>query len=600
MENKRSRQFNKLFIIIGLIIMALIVVFNILTDSFNVFNDNLFKWYSYDFTQNPRTAKITYLKKIQKEKNYKNFIIGASGSSSIPTKKLKEYTGKDYFNCFYYGADLYDTVKTVKFLVENYDVESIIMPFSIPSASKYHENNRNLNYLLHPSVSGENKINFYKNYAFANPKYGMDKIKAEKNNTYLPDNFDVFNLDGSYDKRVRDTEYIGSKEDYIKNLDFKVYNEKIKLKNIDEAVAAIKSIKEMCQENNVDVKFILTPMSKMQNDRYDEKEVEEYLKKVSDVTEYWDFTDSTFENDPRFFYDPSHFRNALGNLILDKIYKGQGEFGRFVKKGDYKKINSPTKNLERDFYIYAFHHLNDQAEGLYTIDAKRFEEFLKFLKDNNIETVKFSDLISYVKGEKDLPEKFGIITFDDGYSSNIDIAYPLLKKYGQVATIFPIGNLMGRGKYPGNNKDMNKHFSTEEAKKVEDVFEFGSHSYFFHQSYKIKGIKYRENLGMIEGEREKDFIKDFREDSKKFKEVYRKFNNHEPYVFAYPQGIYNNLTEVLLTEEGYKVTVTSEEGKNTIVKYLPESLRRLRRVNISEDRDLKELIVKNWILINRI
>ena len=348
----------------------------------------------------------------------------------------------------------------------------------------------------------------------------------------------------------------------------------------------------MCQENNVDVKFILTPMSKMQNDRYDEKEVEEYLKKVSDVTEYWDFTDSTFENDPRFFYDPSHFRNALGNLILDKIYKGQGEFGRFVKKGDYKKINSPTKNLERDFYIYAFHHLKDQAEGLYTIDGKRFEEFLKFLKDNNIETVKFSDLISYVKGEKDLPEKFGIITFDDGYSSNIDIAYPLLKKYGQVATIFPIGNLMGREKYPGNNKDMNKHFSTEEAKKVEDVFEFGSHSYFFHQSYKIKGIKYRENLGMIEGEREKDFIKDFREDSKKFKEVYRKFNDHEPYVFAYPQGIYNNLTEVLLTEDGYKVTVTSDEGKNTIVKYLPESLRRLRRVNISEDRDLEELIIK--------
>ncbi len=121
-----------------------------------------------------------------------------------------------------------------------------------------------------------------------------------------------------------------------------------------------------------------------------------------------------------------------------------------------------------------------------------------------------------------------------------------------------------------------------------------SHSYFFHQSYKIKGIKYRENLGMIEGEREKDFIKDFREDSKKFKEVYRKFNDHEPYVFAYPQGIYNNLTEVLLTEEGYKVTVTSDEGKNTIVKYLPESLRRLRRVNISEDRDLEELIIKKW------
>ena len=148
---------------------------------------------------------------------------------------------------------------------------------------------------------------------------------------------------------------------------------------------------------------------------------------------------------------------------------------------------------------------------------------------------------------------------------------------------------MGMDTYPGTDKPMKRHFSPEEALACADIFEYGSHSYFFHQTQKVEGSTFRENMGRLKGEDEEHFMAAFKADDARFKAVYEKFNDHAPYAFAYPQGIHDDLTEVLLTEAGYKVSVTSEEGKNYTVKYLPETLRRLKRVNVSDSLDLHSL-----------
>lgn len=105
----------------------------------------------------------------------------------------------------------------------------------------------------------------------------------------------------------------------------------------------------------------------------------------------------------------------------------------------------------------------------------------------------------------------------------------------------------------------------------------------------MKGRTFRENVLRLKGEDEGHYMAAFKDDDARFKAVYEKFNDHAPYVFAYPQGAHDDLAEVLLTEAGYKVSVTSEEGKNDTVKYLPETLRRLKRVNVSDSLDLHAL-----------
>ncbi len=59
-----------------LIIVISIAGFNMGTDPFGVYGDKFFDWYSYDFTNNPRVAKIGYLDKHHKE--FDSYLIGSS------------------------------------------------------------------------------------------------------------------------------------------------------------------------------------------------------------------------------------------------------------------------------------------------------------------------------------------------------------------------------------------------------------------------------------------------------------------------------------------------------------------------------------------
>ncbi|WP_308533457.1 polysaccharide deacetylase family protein [uncultured Peptoniphilus sp.] len=582
----KEKRFNKIFIIIFGAIILFIGLLNFLTDPFNVFGDRLMKWYTYDFTQNPRTAKIEYIK----GKGYENFIVGASGASSIPSDLLKKYTGRDYFNLFSYGADLYVVEKNVDYLLKIYKPKSIIMPLGLPSATKFNEERSSLNYYMNPDVSGESKINFYLKYLLASPQNGFSKIKSYFNRSYVQEPFDTFKEDGSYDKSKRDIEYIGSIEDYKRDKGFNIESFPVKMDHMDEAMGAIEHIKKSCQERNCQITFLLCPMYEEQNKRYDPNEIKTFYKKLSEITDFWDFTGTKYDYDPRFYYDPSHFRNALGKMMVERIYGLRDDFGRYVK-GEAEPVTPAREIDEKSFYIYAFHHISENPDpsNPYVVSPKRFEEFLKFLKENEIKAINFKDLYNYVNEGKNLPEKFCLMTFDDGYESNYKYAYPLLKKYGQRANFFPIGRTMGLSKYPGLEKEMFPHYSVEKAREMNGIIEYGSHTYFLHQSYENPKLEFRQTAKRLEGESENKYILTFKEDSQKFKDLYKNFGRGNLITLAYPEGDYDELSEFIVEKEGYKITLTSDEGKNTIVKNLPESLKKLKRVNIDENRDLNEL-----------
>ena len=70
--------------------LALCAGANILIDPFGVFGDPLFDWYSYNETNNPRTAKVAWLE--ENHGAYDSYIIGSSSASreavSSPTVVL--------------------------------------------------------------------------------------------------------------------------------------------------------------------------------------------------------------------------------------------------------------------------------------------------------------------------------------------------------------------------------------------------------------------------------------------------------------------------------------------------------------------------------
>src|SRR2546425_12529657 len=55
-------------------------------------------------------------------------------------------------------------------------------------------------------------------------------------------------------------------------------------------------------------------------------------------------------------------------------------------------------------------------------------------------TISFADWLAYRRGRATLPRRPIILTFDDGYRSNYDIAWPLLQRHGCPATVFLVAD----------------------------------------------------------------------------------------------------------------------------------------------------------------
>ena len=66
-----------------------------------------------------------------------------------------------------------------------------------------------------------------------------------------------------------------------------------------------------------------------------------------------------------------------------------------------------------------------------SISLDHFENFCKYLVDNNFETVFLDSWLENPNAENKV-----VLTFDDGYLDNWVYAYPILKKYGLKGTIF--------------------------------------------------------------------------------------------------------------------------------------------------------------------
>lgn len=65
-----------------------------------------------------------------------------------------------------------------------------------------------------------------------------------------------------------------------------------------------------------------------------------------------------------------------------------------------------------------------------------FASQMKYLHEAGYTTLDFDDYVAIRCGESPRPEKPVIITLDDGYLSSYRYAFPVLKQYGQKATVF--------------------------------------------------------------------------------------------------------------------------------------------------------------------
>jgi peptidoglycan/xylan/chitin deacetylase (PgdA/CDA1 family) len=78
------------------------------------------------------------------------------------------------------------------------------------------------------------------------------------------------------------------------------------------------------------------------------------------------------------------------------------------------------------------------------VSAADFRRQMSHLKAHGYSTICFSDLEAARLGKKALPKKAVLVTFDDGYQNNYDLAYPVLRELGLKANLFVVCETIGR------------------------------------------------------------------------------------------------------------------------------------------------------------
>src|SRR5947209_16214913 len=100
-------------------------------------------------------------------------------------------------------------------------------------------------------------------------------------------------------------------------------------------------------------------------------------------------------------------------------------------------ISKPVVDQTAQTIIYCYHRLVDKVRYPGTeITPAAFEAQMKMLKDRGITVISLQDLLAWKRGEKNIPPRCAVISFDDGWKSQYEVAWPILKKFGYTFTIF--------------------------------------------------------------------------------------------------------------------------------------------------------------------
>ena len=600
------------FLLLALVLVLGLAAFNYVTDPFAAFGDKFLNWFSYDETNNPRVAKISYLE--QHHNEYDSYILGCSSTSSLQVSDFNKLYDANFYNLIMYGADMRDCEKIADYLIEHYEVKHLVLNVYLDNGFTYDDETdrltRNLHYLTDPDTSA---LSFYTRYLFCDPRYGFAKLKNLRNDRLLPQSFDVFNeVTGEYDKRVRDVEPIGSMDTYLEA--YPVFADYPKtgdfvLGQTENCMKSVAAIKERCEAADVELVVVAAPVYIDYFQNFQAEDVANFYASLAKVTDFWDFSCSSVSCEPRYFYDATHFRNAVGSMIAARIAGDDSvyipdNFGTYVTADTPSSYFSevlqatalPDETVSRDVPVLMWHNLAEESSGDMTISVDTFRAQIEALHEAGFKTVSLQQLYDYVHFGTELPEKPIVLTFDDGYFSNYEYAFPILQEYGMQATIFAIGVSVGKDTYKDTDHAMTPHFGADEAREMvaSGLISVQSHTYDMHQwpPFEDGNAQVRETLLPFDGEADADYEAAVEADFAESRELLESITGQPVNALAFPEGAYVTLTQDALRSAGAELTFTTVRAVNTVVKGLPQSLCAMPRFGMTESTDMTALVAE--------
>ncbi|MEG6584286.1 polysaccharide deacetylase family protein [Dendrosporobacter sp. 1207_IL3150] len=216
---------------------------------------------------------------------------------------------------------------------------------------------------------------------------------------------------------------------------------------------------------------------------------------------------------------------------------------------------------DREIPILLYHRVG-YTSGHLSVSPERFANDLQLLRGKGYKAITLEQFQSFLLNKNtDLPEKPILITFDDGYLDNYEYAYPILKRYGMVASFFIITSMLwDKGRLsPEHIREM-----------ASGGMSFGSHTVSHRQLGKLTSDEISEELNSSRATLESIL-------------------GSSVQTIAYPRGSYSLETIKEAKGSGYLAGFTTNQGTCSRRSTLFE----LNRIPVFDyDRNILEVIAR--------
>jgi len=198
-----------------------------------------------------------------------------------------------------------------------------------------------------------------------------------------------------------------------------------------------------------------------------------------------------------------------------------------------------------------------------SLAPENLKEQLAYLKREGYASITLNQLVYHLTLGQPLPPKPVILTFDDGYRDNYVNAFPLLKRYGFVATFFLVTGPIDDGNPTYMSWDMVREMS-------DAGMDMQPHS---HRHFDLRG-------------RSREFLESEILTSRKAIELH---TGQPARFFAYPSGSYDRAVIAFLKSNDFWAAVTTVQGAS----HSSHQLFELKRVRMRARTTLDDFI---WLL----
>ncbi|HCS45557.1 MAG TPA: poly-beta-1,6-N-acetyl-D-glucosamine N-deacetylase PgaB [Pseudomonas sp.] len=229
----------------------------------------------------------------------------------------------------------------------------------------------------------------------------------------------------------------------------------------------------------------------------------------------------------------------------------------------------------------AYHDVDDKDpdQAVVGVRTERMIEQLAWLRENGYHPVSIDQVLAARKGGPELPSKAVMLSFDDGYASFYTRVLPVLRAYNWHALLAPVGTWVDTP--PNQSVDFagmprkRSEFLTWD--QVREVSQSGLVEIAAHTDANHKGILANPQ-GNLEPaattrrydpvakryETETEFQARQRVDVVAISEKIRKVTGKKPRVWVWPYGAADGSTLQIVTDEGYQMALTLEDGLDTL------------------------------------